>query len=95
MINENLIQHHDKLMQRIMNLDKAPKMHSDVVETVESVIDQLHELMPGCYVRVIIHTPEMDAQFQPDKIANGNGGVDYRTEHIYSEFNSVLIVTEQ
>lgn len=94
MINENLIQHHDKFLQRLMKLNEIPKMHTDTVEIAESCVDQIKELMPGSDVRIIINTPYKEAQFEPDRMV-GADGVFFQCKHSFSETASVTIITEQ
>lgn len=91
---ESLIEHHDKLLQRLMKLNEIPQMHTNTVEIAESCVDQIKELMPGSEVRIIITTPYKEAQFEPDRLV-GADGVNLICKHHFSETASVTIITEQ
>jgi len=87
--------YHQRWIEKLTKLSQMNDTHRTVVEIAESCFDQMTDLMPGCTVRIIIQTPDMEAHRMPEKGASGNGGVFFTTTVPFSETSQLLITTEQ
>ncbi len=94
MTNEN-IENFGKFLDRLVT-SRPNAIHNSVVSIAEAACDQLKDLMPGCYVRVIIENADLDAHDKAEKIVNGSG-VHHSTKVAISgneEKDYVLILTD-
>lgn len=94
MTNEN-IENFGKVLDRLAT-ERPSRLHHQVVNIAESCCDQLKDLMPGCYVRVIIENADMDAHHSQERVVNGSG-VHHSTKEPLSqneEKDYVLILTD-
>ena len=77
MTNEN-IENWGRFLDRLIT-DRPSAIHNSISAIAEACADQMHDLMPGCKVRIIVEDADIEAHQNPEKQVIGSG-VAYTTK---------------